>query len=296
MTSVAGGLMHGGAYCTRTPIRREPARRKRAADPRSYVWLVGPPVALALDVLARSVAEIGRADDQDLEALRPGLVAPPRAGRDAHRVPPLELDDLVVELHPPAPADDHVHLLLRDVRVAVREAIAGRDALVAQAGVLELERPGGQAELQVRRAVEVGPDVLEVRLEVPEREGHRCHVTLPPQCCSPSIRGPRARRASSSISRARSPGAPTASSPSPSRGRGGSSMTPPSCGTSRGPSRSRRSTTRASRRAGSKRSASTTSARPSACGTRRPASRCTVRSSGRTGGRRGAARSSRRPA
>src|SRR5437867_10448042 len=70
----------------------------------TYLALVSPPVALALDVFARSLAEIGRADDEDLEALRPGLVASPRTGRDAHRVPFLELDDLVVDLHPPAPA------------------------------------------------------------------------------------------------------------------------------------------------------------------------------------------------
>src|SRR5688572_29935932 len=90
--------------------------------------LVSPPVALALDVLARSLAEIGRADDDDLEALGPGLVTSPRTGRDAHHVPLLELDDYVVELHPPAPAHDHVHLLLLLVRMPVRKAIAGRDA------------------------------------------------------------------------------------------------------------------------------------------------------------------------
>src|SRR5213083_3527127 len=114
----------------------------------TYRALVSPPVALALDVFARSLAEIGHADDEDLEALRPGLVASPRSGRDAHRVPLLELDDLVVELHPPAPAQDHVHLLLLPVRVAVRKAITGRDALVAQTGSLELERVGSQAELE----------------------------------------------------------------------------------------------------------------------------------------------------
>src|SRR3954447_19920238 len=134
--------------------------------------LLSPPVALALDVFARSLAEIGRADHDDLEPLRPGLVATPRTGRDAHRVPLLELDDFVVELHPPAPAQDHVHLLLLPVRVAVRKAIVGRDALVAQAGLLELEPLGRQAELKVRRAVEFGPDVLQVLLEVPERERH----------------------------------------------------------------------------------------------------------------------------
>src|ERR671931_2266249 len=115
--------------------------------------LVSPPVALALDVFARSLAEIGRADDDDLEAVRPGLVASPRTGRDADRVPLLELDDLVVELHPPAPAQDHVHLLLLLVRVAVGKAITGRDALVAQARLLELERRSSHAEIKVRRAV-----------------------------------------------------------------------------------------------------------------------------------------------
>src|SRR5437867_817642 len=138
----------------------------------TYLALVSPPVALALDVFARSLAEIGSANDDDLEALGPGLVASPRTGRDAHRVPLLELDDLVVELHPPAPAHDHVHLLLLLVRVAVRKAIAGWHALVAQAGLLELERLGRQAELKVRRAVKLGPKVLKVLLEVLERERH----------------------------------------------------------------------------------------------------------------------------
>src|SRR6266487_75615 len=138
----------------------------------TYLALVSPPVALSLDVFTRSLAEIGGANDDELEALGPGLVASPRTGRDAHRVPLLELDDLVVELHPPAPAQDHVHLLLLLVRVAVRKAMAGRDALVAQAGLLELERLGRQAEFKVRRAIEPGSDVLQVLLEVPERERH----------------------------------------------------------------------------------------------------------------------------
>src|SRR5204863_9334106 len=83
-----------------------------------------------------------------------------------------ELDDLVVDFHPPAPAQDHVHLLLRLVRVAVRKAIAGRHALVAQGGFLELERLGRRAELQVRRAIEPSADVLQILLDVPELEWH----------------------------------------------------------------------------------------------------------------------------
>ena len=163
-------------------VAGEPAAGPGAAR---QLRLVSPPVALTLDVVARILAETGRADDEDLEALGPGLVASPGAGRDAHHVPLLDLDDLVVELHPPAPAHDHVHLLLLLVRVAVREAIAGRDALVAEAGLLELERLGRQAELQVRRAVEVGADVLQILLEVPERERHGR---------DPTARSPRARR------------------------------------------------------------------------------------------------------
>src|SRR4030095_8126256 len=108
---------------------------------------VSPPVAPPVDVPARILSEIGRADDEELQSLRPGLVASPRTGRDAHRVPFLELHDLVVDLHPPAPAYDHVHLLLLLVRVAVRKAIAGRDALVAQAGSLAGERTGGSRGL-----------------------------------------------------------------------------------------------------------------------------------------------------
>src|SRR5215218_10987188 len=164
----------------RRPLRTVAARRKpalgscSAGDPYAArrlervrkTWLVSPPVAPAVDVFARILAEVGRADDEDLEAFWPGLVASPRAGRDAHHVPFLELDDLVVDFHPPAPAHDHVHLFLLHVCVAVRKAIAGWDALVAQGGLLELERLGRRAELQVRSAVEPRADVLQIVLDV----------------------------------------------------------------------------------------------------------------------------------
>src|SRR3979411_51300 len=131
-----------------------------------------PPVSLTLHVFPRVLAEVGRAEDEDLEALRPGLVPSPCTGRNAHDVPLLDLDDLVVELHPPAPAHDHEHLLLLLLRVALREPVVGRDALIAQAGLLELERRTSETELQVRRAVEVGSDVRQILSEVPERERH----------------------------------------------------------------------------------------------------------------------------
>lgn len=47
----------------------------------TYLALVSPPIALAIDVIARSLAEIGRADDEHLEALRPPSLATYRAER-----------------------------------------------------------------------------------------------------------------------------------------------------------------------------------------------------------------------
>src|ERR671931_420245 len=82
--------------------------------------LISPPVALALDVGTRILAEIGRSDHDELEALRAGFVASPRAGRDAYHVPFLELDHLIIELHPPAPAHGHVHFFLLLVHMTVR--------------------------------------------------------------------------------------------------------------------------------------------------------------------------------
>jgi hypothetical protein len=37
----------------------------------AYLALVSPPIALAIDVFARSLAELGRADDEDLETSGP---------------------------------------------------------------------------------------------------------------------------------------------------------------------------------------------------------------------------------
>src|SRR4051794_28704196 len=110
-SSRAGSPRRGRSSGSHTPGGRRRSRRSEAG-------LVGPPAAPALDVLARILAEAGRTEDEDLEALRAALVAAPRSGRDADHVPFHDLDDLVVELHPPAPAHDHVHLLLLLVRVA----------------------------------------------------------------------------------------------------------------------------------------------------------------------------------
>src|SRR6185369_13711275 len=108
-------------------VRTERNKAHAHIDEDSGRWaaLVGPPVAPALDVATPVPAEIRRSDHDELETVRPGFIASPRTGRNAHRVPFLELDDLVVELHASAPTQGHVHLFLRLVRVPVGEAVAG---------------------------------------------------------------------------------------------------------------------------------------------------------------------------
>jgi len=145
-----------------TPLRGPP-----------MTWSVSPPVALTLHIAARILAEIGRTDDEDLEALRPSLVASPRTGRDAHHVPLLDLDDLVVELHPPAPEHDHVDLLLLLVRVAVREAIAGRDALTSSRSSVRFFSVNGTAAILLFGLRPAGPgDPAERRGFLTAPQGH----------------------------------------------------------------------------------------------------------------------------
>ena len=110
--------------------------------------------------------------------MRAGLVASPRTRRDAHRVPLIDRDDLVVDLYAPAPTDYHVHLLLCPVRMAVGKPIASRDTLIGQTAALEFERFGRRTELQVRCAIEHRPDLLQILLEVPERERHGAQEVL----------------------------------------------------------------------------------------------------------------------
>src|SRR3954453_22824201 len=115
--------MSGGETTSGRPDTRhgcsEPDSTLTDPSSAAHSRLVGPPVAAAFDVVARILAEVWRADDEDLEAFRPGFVPAPCARRDTHRVPFRELDDLVVDLHPPAPAHHDVHLLLCLVGVPV---------------------------------------------------------------------------------------------------------------------------------------------------------------------------------
>ena len=86
-------LSHPGS-----PLARVDRPPRSAPKPAHGSALVGPPVALSVDVSTPIVAETGRPDHDHLEAVGPGFVASPRTGRDAHRVPLSEFDNLVVEL------------------------------------------------------------------------------------------------------------------------------------------------------------------------------------------------------
>ena len=46
---------------------------------RSARALISPPVALTLHIFTHMLAKTGRTEDEDLEAVRPGLIASPRA-------------------------------------------------------------------------------------------------------------------------------------------------------------------------------------------------------------------------
>ncbi len=157
----------------------EPHVRRTGVAP---VALVGPPTPLAVDVDARVVAEIRCAEHEELETIRPCFEAAPHAGRHAYCVPLRDVDDVVVELHPAAAADEDENFLLDRVRVADREPVTGRQRLVAESSLLELERLCRRPELDARWAAQDRTDVLE-SLDVLERERH----CAPPRLDKPQI-------------------------------------------------------------------------------------------------------------
>ena len=73
-------------------------------------------------------------------------------GRDAHRVPGREVDDLVVELDARRALDDDVDLFLLLVAVPERDPEVGREREQRQALVVELEAPRGRSATRVLRA------------------------------------------------------------------------------------------------------------------------------------------------
>src|SRR3954463_10700059 len=149
--------------------------------------LVAPPALLEVRVAG---AGVRRAERDELRAVGACLDPAHRLLRDADRVPLLQVDDLVVELHPCRAADEDEDLLLLVVRMPPGDPEVRRKALVADPRVLELERDAAHPELDVRRkpeALRLVFDLSEVDLRV------HGHVLLSSQgdatvtaCYSPS--------------------------------------------------------------------------------------------------------------
>src|SRR5580698_2845627 len=97
--------------------------------------LVSPP---AHQHLAVSLA--ARAEREQVEARGSGLESTGDLGSDSDRVERLKLYDLVVQLYAPGTGHDNVHLLGALMLVRERLALPGLDAVVAEAGVLRVQR------------------------------------------------------------------------------------------------------------------------------------------------------------
>src|ERR1700736_6388542 len=79
------------------------------------------------------------AKDDELETLGARLEGPRHLGRDAKGVQRADIDDLIVELGPPRPAEDHVDLLRPLVAMHKGRALSGPKAEVSQSGLLGVE-------------------------------------------------------------------------------------------------------------------------------------------------------------
>src|SRR6185437_7587080 len=114
-------------------ITSSPSVTAAVSGNRSSSGLVAPPI---LDDLGVARPRVRGADGDELGAVVAGLEAAHRVAMDSYRVPLLHVPDLVLELDPCAPADEHIHLFLVLVLVREGNAEARRDPDVAEAGVL----------------------------------------------------------------------------------------------------------------------------------------------------------------
>src|SRR3954453_4857734 len=125
--------------------------------------------------LGVAVLVAGRAEGDQLHAIRAGLDPALDLRRHPQGVPLAQLDDLVVaELAARAAAQHDVDLLLLTVAMAERHAKSGGQAEEAEARGLQPQRRPREAGLHVRRVAEAHGAVLDVVDEVHLRVvGHR---------------------------------------------------------------------------------------------------------------------------
>src|SRR2546427_4708368 len=113
------------------PLSRAAPQRERAHSILKGGWSVAPPTWQQLPVAVCTGSE-----GQQLEALGAGLEGPRHARRNAKGVEHAQLDDLLLQLGAPGAGEHHVDLLGALVPVPERLALAGLDAVVAQARLL----------------------------------------------------------------------------------------------------------------------------------------------------------------
>src|SRR5581483_7119729 len=137
--------------------------------------LLAPPAGRHLGVL-RVVAG---AEGEVLAALGAGLHVPHGFLAEADRVPLLQLDDLVVDLHAGRAADDDVDLLLVGVLVAERDPEARLEREQAEPERLALDCVPGEPRLHLGRHVELRRRVLYFA-EVGLRVAHQLEAATAP--------------------------------------------------------------------------------------------------------------------
>src|SRR6266566_5358098 len=142
--------------------------RERAHSILKFSPSVAPPTLHKLPV-----AVCAGSEGQQLQALGAGLEGARHAGRDAYGVEYVQLDDLLLELGAARTGEHDVHLLGAVVPVPERLALAGLDAVVAEARLLRSKLVLCEARLLDLADPELLGRVLDVA-QVLQRE-RRCH-------------------------------------------------------------------------------------------------------------------------
>src|SRR6185436_8842158 len=153
------------AICRRgcSAVEIQPKPQSYSSTGRGGLSSIAPPAVLHVGV-ARP--RVGRPDREQLGALGAALEAAHRVPVYAQRVEGPQLDDLVLDPRQQAPADHDVDLFLVLVPVSEGDAEVRRDALVADALLLELQGHARHPRLDLALEPEVRRLVLDVVLQV----------------------------------------------------------------------------------------------------------------------------------
>src|SRR5581483_1457195 len=200
---------------------RTVAYMRTSLRPRDWrLSLLAPPAGRHLGVL-RVVAG---AEGEVLAAFGAGLHVSHRVLAEADRVPLLQLDDLVVDLHARRAAEADVDLLLVGVLVPARDPEARLEREQAEPERLPLDRAPGESRLHLGGHVELRRRVLDFA-EVGLRVGHQLEAATAP---NPTNIPPETIRTVFRRRRMKPPIVPPASAYAPSDRRPSATQTSPS--------------------------------------------------------------------